>query len=183
MRCVCSRCARRLLSQRSMRAPVFEIAGIFRQAPRKWRSSGHFVQTARWTPSSLRHEAVIVDLSIHHNADVSVAQTPVIPQWSTFAAESKPFDKPLRGDVIWMDQCLDAMGLELVSAVAHDCLHRFPAKAILLVLWRNDVTQFKAPIARVSVVVVHHANALIIRLPADRPRKMIVGARGLAQPS
>src|SRR5262249_42251296 len=66
----------------------------------------------------------IIDESIDHDADVSVANTPVISQWTTFAAKSEAFDESRRGHVVRMDQSFDPMNVELVDTVLEHSLSR-----------------------------------------------------------
>jgi len=96
---------------------------------------------------------------IDHDAGVSIADTPVVPQWPAFAAKSEAFDKPLRSHVIRMDQSFDSMDVECAGTIVEDRPHGLCPEAASLVLRRNDVAQLKASVVGVSAVIVDHANA------------------------
>jgi hypothetical protein len=124
----------------------------------------------------------ITNESIDHDADVSVTDTPVIGQWTTFAAKSETFDQSRGGYVIRMDQSFDPMNVEFVDTVLEHRSNDLCPKAVSLMLRRNDVTQFEASVPGISMVIVDHANALIVLFPADCPGEVVIGACRLAEP-
>ena len=101
----------------------------------------------------------MVDQSIDQDAGVSIADTPVVPQWPAFAVKSEAFDKPRRIHVIRMDQSFDSMDVECAGTIVEDRPHGLCPEAASLVLRRNDVAQLKASVVGVSAVIVDHANA------------------------
>src|SRR5499427_5541622 len=104
----------------------------------------------------------MVDQGIDHDAGVPVADTPVVPQRTAFAAKPEAFDKPRRSHVIGMDQSFDSMGVECVDTVVEHRPHGLCPKAASLVLWRNDVAQLKASVVGISAVIADHTNALTV---------------------
>ena len=115
-----------------------------------------FASTTRQTARNL--DAVMVDQHIDHDAGVPIADTPIVRQWTTFAAKPEAFDKPRRSHVVRMDQSFDSTGEECARTVVEDRPHSLCREAASLALRSNYVAQLKASVVGVSVVIGDHTN-------------------------
>ena len=106
---------------------------------------------------------VIIDQGINHDADVFVADAPVVLERAAFAVKSEAFDKSRRGRVVRLDQCLDPMDMEFVSTVVEHSSDGLCPQTAPLVLGPNDVTQFEAAVPRVTVVIPPPTLAFLVR--------------------
>jgi hypothetical protein len=126
--------------------------------------------------------STIANQRVNHGASIRFTHIPVISQRPAFAAKPEPFDQANGGNVLRVDQRLDAMRREDVGAVIDQGLNSLFAKALSLMFSRYDVADFKAPISRFAVVIIDHSNAFVVRSIRDHPGEVIIGAGRFSEP-
>src|SRR5262249_3835807 len=108
-----------------------------------------------------RLSAVFLQQRIHREAAEAVVDHDAVAQQAAFAAEAEAPGQAYGGDVLRLDQRLDAMGIQRLEAVAEEGGHRLRHEALPPAERRQDVADFEAAVARLAVVVVDEADAVV----------------------